>query len=336
MPNEMKTFRLYGSRELRMSHEPILVAGSDQKSIHIKAVGICGTDLNSFANSKYFSQQDQNYPLILGHEIAGITEDGIRVAVDPAIPCKKCEHCLKGNPNLCENVKFAGYGNVDGALREKMIWDNDCLFPIPDSFTYSDAAMLEPLGVALHAVDLAKIKVGITVGVYGCGTIGLLILQLVRLAGAGMIIATEKLGHRMDKALALGANKVFLAEEGLEVSAIMTATQQRGVDIAFEVAGEQGAVETAFHTVVPGGKVLLVGIPPDDRTSFQASVARRKGLTIKMVRRMKHTYPRAIELVGKKLVDVRSLVTHHYSLDRVVEAFEVALRREGIKVIIEP
>ena len=332
----MKAIRLHAPYNLKNHIEPVPSPTTGDVLIHIRAVGICGTDLNSFINFGTYTKEDQKYPLILGHEIAGITEDGIRVAVDPAIPCKKCEHCLKGNPNLCEDVKFAGYGNIDGALREKMIWDNDCLFPIPDSFTYSDAAMLEPLGVALHAVDLVKIKVGMTVGVFGCGPIGLLILQLVRLAGAGMIIATDKLGHRVDKALSLGANKVFLAEESLEVGAIMAATHQRGVDIAFEVAGEQAAVETAFQSVVPGGKVLLVGIPLEDRTSFQASVARRKGLTIKMVRRMKHTYPRAIELVGKNLVDVRSLVTHHYQLDRVVEAFEVAIRREGIKVIIEP
>jgi L-iditol 2-dehydrogenase len=115
----------------------------------------------------------------------------------------------------------------------------------------------------------------------------------------------------------------------------MAATSGRGVDIAFEVAGEQEAVEMSFAAVFPGGKVILVGIPPNDRTSFAASVARRKGLTIKLVRRMKHAYPRAIELVSKGQVDVRSLVTHRFPLEKTVEAFEVAQRREGIKVIIE-
>jgi L-iditol 2-dehydrogenase len=110
----------------------------------------------------------------------------------------------------------------------------------------------------------------------------------------------------------------------------------RGVDVAFEVAGEQDAVETSIATVVPGGKVILVGIPAEDQTSFPASVARRKGLTIKLVRRMKHTYPRAIELVSRGLVDVRSLVTHRFPLAKATEAFEVAQRYEGIKVMIEP
>jgi L-iditol 2-dehydrogenase len=113
------------------------------------------------------------------------------------------------------------------------------------------------------------------------------------------------------------------------------ATRGRGVDVAFEAAGEQDAVDTAFAAVIPGGKVILAGIPSEDRTSFSASVARRKGLTVKLVRRMKHTYPRAIELVSKSLVDVRSIVTHRFPLAEAREAFRLAERREGLKIIIE-
>ena len=105
--------------------------------------------------------------------------------------------------------------------------------------------------------------------------------------------------------------------------------------MAFEAAGTQDAVDTSFAAVSTGGKVVLAGIPDDDRTSFSASVARRKGLTIKLVRRMKHTYPRAIELVSKGLVDVRSIVTHRFPLEQASEAFRVAERREGLKILIE-
>ena len=139
----------------------------------------------------------------------------------------------------------------------------------------------------------------------------------------------------MEAAKSFGAHQAYLAEAGRELSQMRAATKGRGVDVAFEVAGEQGAVDTAFAAVVPGGKVILAGIPAGDQTSFSASVARRKGLTIKMVRRMKHTYPRAIELVSKGLVDVRSLVTHRFSLENAAEAFAVAQRREGLKIIIE-
>jgi L-iditol 2-dehydrogenase len=108
------------------------------------------------------------------------------------------------------------------------------------------------------------------------------------------------------------------------------------VDVAFEVAGENSAGETAVAAAKAGGKVILVGIPADDRTSFNASTARRKGLTFKLVRRMKHTYPRAIRLVESGAVDVRSLVTHHFPLAQAAQAFAVAQKREGLKVIIEP
>ena len=118
-------------------------------------------------------------------------------------------------------------------------------------------------------------------------------------------------------------------------SEIGAATHERGVDVAFEAAGEQNAVDEAFAAVLPGGNVILAGIPGDDKTSFSSSTARRKGLTIKLVRRMKHTYPRAIDLVSKGLVDVRSLVTHRFPLEQAVEAFRIAARREGLKIIIE-
>jgi L-iditol 2-dehydrogenase len=302
--------------------------------VRVKAVGICGSDLHWFSEGE-IGDEKLNRPLVLGHEFAGEIEAGQHVAVDPAITCGHCEFCKKGHPNLCSSIIFAGHGEQDGGLREWMAWDEKCLFPIPDSFTYADGAMLEPLGVAIHAVDLGKLKAGMTVGVFGCGPIGLLIIQVARAMGATNIIATDKLLHRVDAAKSFGAQHAFLAEDGRELGEIWAATNERGIDVAFEAAGMQDAVDTAFAAVIPGGKVILAGIPDKDQTSFSASIARRKGLTIKLVRRMKHTYPRAIELVTKGLVDVRSLVTHRFPIEQAVEAFRMAVRREGLKVIID-
>jgi L-iditol 2-dehydrogenase len=171
--------------------------------------------------------------------------------------------------------------------------------------------------------------------VFGCGPIGLLILQVAKHSGAGTIIATDKLAHRLEAAKAFGADLALLADAGRELQEIQALTNGRGVEVAFEAAGTQAAVDTSFAAVAAGGKVVLAGIPDDDRTSFSASLARRKGLTIKLVRRMKHTYPRAIDMVSKGLVDVTSLVTHRFPLEQAAEAFRVAERREGLKVIIE-
>ena len=330
----MKSVRLHGTGNLQIHEEPVPVAGAGEKLVRIKAVGVCGSDLHWFSEGS-IGDAKLDHPLVLGHEFAGITEDGQRVAIDPAIPCGSCEYCVHGHPNLCANLIFAGHGQTDGALREWLAWSAKSLIPIPDSISDADGAMLEPLGIAIHTVDLGKLKSGMTVGVFGCGPIGLLILQVAKLSGAAKIIATDKLAHRVEAAKRFGADQTFLVDGDARLPEIEMVTNGRGVDVAFEAAGTQDAVDTAFAAVASGGKVVLAGIPNDDRTAFSASTARRKGLTIKLVRRMKHTYPRAIELVSKGLVDVRSVVTHRFLLEDAVEAFRVAERREGLKIIVE-
>lgn len=316
----MKVVRLHSVGDLRLHDEAAPAPGPDEALVSVTAVGVCGSDLHWFAEAGIGDARLAR-PLVLGHEFAGVTEGGRRVAVDPAVPCGACKFCQEGNPNLCAALRFAGHGREDGALRERMVWPARCLVPLPDSLSDADGAMLEPLGVALHAVDLGKIRAGMRVGVFGCGPLGLLVLQVARVAGAAEVLVTEPLAHRLAVARRWSATEWSPGQE---------------VDVAFECAGENGAVEDAIAAVRPGGRVVLLGIPGDDRTAFTASVARRKGLTLKISRRMKHTYPRAIRLVADGRVDVRSLVTHRFPLEKALEAFEVAGRREGVKVIVEP
>ena len=328
----MRVARLHGARDVRLHDEPIPTPNANESLVRISAVGICGSDLHWFSDAGIGDARLER-PLILGHEFAGVVETtGHRVAVDPLISCGVCEPCREGKSNLCAAQRFAGHGADDGALRDYIAWRNECFFPLPDTLSDEEGAMLEPLGVAIHAVRLANIEPGMTVGVFGCGPIGLLIAQVARVSGAARVIATEKLAHRIDAAKQFGA-EIFLGD-GDEARAILSATQQRGVDVAFEVAGEQAAVDAALASVKPGGCVILAGIPAEDRTSFAASIARRKELTIKLVRRMRDTYPRAIHLVTSGQVDVRSLITHRFPLEKTGEAFAVAQRREGIKVMV--
>ncbi|MCK4897296.1 MAG: zinc-binding dehydrogenase, partial [Anaerolineales bacterium] len=183
---------------------------------------------------------------------------------------------------------------------------------------------------------LGAIQPGDAVGVFGVGPIGLLVVQLAHLAGAEQIIVTDRLAHRLEAALSMGATQGFLVTDEWDEQEVWRATGERGVDVAFEVAGENQAVETAITAAKPGGRVILVGIPAQDWTAFTASTARRKGLTIKLSRRMKFTYPRAIQLVEDGLIDVRSLITYCYPLAEYKQAFRVARRREGLKVIVKP
>lgn len=329
----MRVARLHGANDIRIHDEPMPTPGAAESLVRVTAVGICGSDLHWFGEAS-IGDAKLNCPLVPGHEFAGVIENpNQRVAVDPLIACGTCEPCREGKPNLCAWQRFAGHSTDDGALREFIAWPNHCFFPLPDTLSDEDGAMLEPLGVAIHAVRLANLEPGMVIGVFGCGPIGLLIAQVARVSGAARIIATEKWAHRIDAAKNFAA-ETFLAD-GDEARAILSATGQRGVDIAFEAAGEQSAVDAAFMSVKAGGCVVLTGIPDDDRTAFSASLARRKELTIKLVRRMRDTYPRATQLVANGQVDVRSLITHRFSLENAGEAFATAQRREGIKVIVK-
>ena len=335
----MKVLRLHSRGEFRLKDEPEPVVGSDAHLIRVSAVGLCGSDLHWYTGAG-IGDARLRQPLVLGHEFAGIIDSGARkgqpVAVDPAIVCGQCRYCTEGNPNLCENQRFAGHGTMDGALSEKICWPKSLVHALPEELSAIEGAMLEPLGVALHALDLGHVLPGMSVGIFGCGPIGLMLVQLSRAAGATQIIATDRLTHRLDAARAFGATHGILAADGQENTEVSAAADQGGVDIAFEAAGDNDAVETAIRAARPGSKVILIGIPDDDRTEFPASVARRKGLTLKLVRRMKHSYPRAIHLTRRKIVDLSGLVTHRFPLSEYREAFEAAKNREGIKVIIEP
>jgi L-iditol 2-dehydrogenase len=337
----MKVVRLHGTSDLRLHDEPVPTRQPGDVLLRVGSIGICASDLHWFCEGS-IGDARLSRPLVLGHEFSATVVEsddanlptGTRVAVDPAVPCEQCEYCKHGHPNLCTALRFAGHGKEDGAQREYLSWPGRCCFPIPDTFSDADGVVLEPLGIGIHAVDLGHLKPGMSVGVYGCGPIGLLTLQMARLAGASEIYATDLYPHRLEAARAMGATAVFTGN-GEEVGQILSATGGRGVDVAFEAAGENPAVDTAFETVRPGGRVVLIGIPSDDQTSFKASTARRKGLTIAMVRRMKLTYPRAINLVAKGLVDARSLVTHRFALEDFGQAFDVAVQRQGIKIILE-
>lgn len=337
----MNVLRLHGVGDLRLHSEPVPEPKPGEVLLRVSAVGICGSDLHWFGEAS-IGDAHITHPLVLGHEFSAVVEQpdsdlhGQLVAVDPAIACLSCEYCLGGDPNLCENLHFAGHGLDDGALREYLVWPEHNLFPLPRSLNAEEGVMLEPLGVALHAVDLGRIVPGSSIGVFGVGPIGLMIVQLARLAGASEILVTDRLEHRLEAAYSMGATGGFLVTDDWEMSQVWDATGGRGVDVAFEVAGENHAVETAITAAKPGGKVILVGIPSEDETIFTASTARRKGLAILLSRRMKYTYPRAVQLVEEGSIDLRSLVTDRYPLSEFEQAFQAASRREGLKIMILP
>jgi len=253
---------------------------------------------------------------------------GERVAIDPAVPCFQCRSCRAGNPNLCERIVFAGHGSTDGGMREYLGWPTHRLHVLPDSIDEVGGALLEPVGVAIHALDLAHLRLASTVGVVGCGPIGLIAVQLALRSGAAAVVAVEPLAHRRALASELGATSAVEPAEAADAAAAITAGY--GVDVAVELAGSDAAIDM----VRPGGRVVLGGIPDDDRTSFVASAARRKGLSFVVVRRMKEVYERAIGLVSAGAVDLDRIVSDRYPLDQAAEAMAAAAQRNGIKTVV--
>ena len=335
----MRVARLHGVADVRVDTEPLPKPGPGTSLVRVTAVGLCGSDLHWYTDGA-IGDASLEQPLVLGHEFAGVIEGGPRhgerVAVDPAIPCEVCEMCQAGYRNLCPTVGFAGHGADDGALRDYVVWPTNRLHTLPAELSDADGAMLEPLGVALHAIDLGHVRLGSTVGVFGCGPIGLLLVQLARLAGATTVIASDPLPHRREAAARLGADQVWDPHGGPDLAHSAASVVGLGVDVAFEVAGTDAAVQHALVAVRPGARVVLVGIPDDDSTTFRASLARRKGVTLVLARRMNETYPRAIALVRQGLVDVVSLVTDRYPIEKTADAFAAAVARRGLKVIVEP
>ncbi len=351
----MLAARLHGARDMRVENVP---EPGDPPPEHVKikvtAVGVCGSDLHNYLDGRIGDTVIQS-PIILGHEFAGVVielgenardgEDhplrvGQRVAVDPATPCWRCEFCESGHPNLCRRMHFCGLYPDDGALQEQMIVEARSCFAVPDSISDASAALLEPLGVALHAVDLGKLKVARSVVVIGAGPIGTLITQFAHLSGADPIYSFDCFSWRAENAKQWGATESWTVTPDLDaVKVIADVTHGRGVDVVFEAAWADRTIAQAAEMARLGGRVVLVGIPSDDEINMKHSTARRKGLSIMMSRRMKHTYPRTLHMVttAPEPIQLDNLISHRFPLSQADKAFalNVDYADEVQKVVIE-
>ncbi len=333
----MDVLRLHGAGDMRLHTETEPVPGPGEELVRMTAVGLCGSDLHWFEDGG-IGEDRVREPFVLGHEMGGVVasgdRQGVRVVVEPANPCGRCEVCATGNSNLCQQVEFCGHFPTPGGLSTFIAWPRHLLLPIPDTIDGDEVALLEPLGIALHALDLGHFGPGMSAGVYGCGPIGLLLIRALRAAGAGFIQASDPLGHRLEAARLSGADDVRLTDgvgrpDGVE--------QWGHVDVAFEAAGEDAAIETALRTVRTGGRVVVVGIPADDRSSFPAALARERGLTIVLSRRMKPNHMhRAIDLVDRGAVDLGGMITARFPIAQGSEAFAELVSRSGLKIVVKP
>jgi L-iditol 2-dehydrogenase len=328
----MQCALLHAPGDVRVEQRPDPVAESGASLVRVTSVGLCGSDLHWFAAGA-IGDAAISRPLVLGHEMAGVVVSGPlagrSVGLDPAVPCGRCRECTSGLEHLCTRMDFAGHGSTDGGLRELVAWPDRQIHLLPDGYDPACGALLEPLGVAVHSADLAHLRPGWTVAVTGCGPIGLMLVQLAAAAGCE-VVAVEPLAHRRAAAVRAGAAATLAPDAVAECG-------RGGIcNVAFEVSGTDDGVESAAILVRPGARIVLVGIPDVDSTTFTASAMRRKGLTVAWARRMTaDAYARAISMAVRGAVDLSWLTTHRFPLGDAADAFATAARREGLKVVVD-
>jgi L-iditol 2-dehydrogenase len=324
---------------------PIEDPGPGEVQVRIEAVGVCGSDMHAYTEGAVGGTPNF-YPMLLGHEPAGsivrtgagVTglAGGDRGALEPALYCYHCESCLSGHHNVCSNIRFLSNPHHPGFFRELVNLPISNFLPIPAAMSFGEAALAEPLAIALHSLRLTSISPGETVAVFGAGPIGLLTIAALRSAKAGRIWAVEPLAHRRELARGLGAD--VAVEPGEAVEEILRGTGQRGVDCAIDCAAGEHTTSQAIQVARNAGRVALTGIHSTPMVSMDGSAMRRKELTIFNVRRSNHETEGALELLQAHPDWFAPLLTHTREIERIDEAFAIASQyRDGVgKMMVRP
>jgi L-iditol 2-dehydrogenase len=314
--------------------------------LRIGRVGICGSDVHYFETGRIGSQIVE-FPFIVGHECSATVaavgpavervQVGDQVVVDPAGSCHDCDQCRRGRANTCYHTTFLGTpGQGDGCLSELLVMPEESCFPTHGELTPEQGALCEPLSIAVYAVKQSHLPAQADVAILGAGPIGLSCTAVARAQGAQSCYVTEKIGEREEVARRHRATWVGNPLKEDIVGAILR-QQPLGLDVVYECAGQQETVDQAFDLLRPGGTLMLIGIPREERVAFSIDKARRKEVTIVNVRRQNGCTQTAIDLIRSHRLDVDFMVTHRFGLDRVQDAFEmVAAYRDGVvKAMIE-
>lgn len=308
--------------------------------LRIEYVGVCGSDVHYYETGRIGSQVVQ-YPFPVGHECsgtvvqigAGVTtlKVGQTVAVEPAVPCHVCDQCRAGRSHTCRSLKFLGCpGQIPGCLCEYLVMPEECCLSIDGRITLEQGVLCEPFAIGVYAVQQSAIQIPMAAAILGAGPIGLSCLTAARAESAGTIYMTEIIPERISIARRGGA--VWVGNPQTEdIVAAITERQPNGIDVVYECAGQQETIDQGLKMLKPGGKLMLIGIPREERISFCPDMMRRKEITVINVRRQNHCTQKAIDLVAGKKADLDFMVTHTFDFEHTAEAFELAAGyRDGV------
>ena len=314
----MKALSLTAYNQLDYANVPDPQIADHEVLVRVRACGICGSDVHGIDGST----GRRRPPVIMGHEAAGVISEvgkqvvdrkvGDRVTFDSTISCGVCWFCQRGLVNLCDNRRVLGVSCEDyrqsGAFAEYVALPHRILYRLPDTVSFEQAAMVEPLSVAVHAVDRTPISLGDTAVVVGAGMVGLLVVQALRVAGCGKIIAVDLEPEKLKLALTLGADVGLKADDCDVAAEVRSHTQGRGADVALEVVGLSPTINTAIACLRKGGSLTLVGnFRPSVEIPLQAVVSRQ--LTLAGSCASSGEYPACLDLLGRRAINTDALVS---------------------------
>jgi L-iditol 2-dehydrogenase len=343
----MKAMLLSQYRHLEIADLPTPTPGPGEILVQVAACGICGSDVHGYDGSS----GRRIPPIVMGHEAAGriarvgpqVTgwSEGDRVTFDSTISCGTCRYCTRGESNLCDRRQVLGVSCSDyrcaGAFAEYVVVPQRIVYRLPASLSFSEAAMLEAVAVAVHAVSLSRISPGDQALVLGAGMIGLLTLQALRAAGCSSVYVADVDASRLKLAKEVGATETLLATGDELVSEILSRTNGAGVDITVEAVGIDATVRAAVQSVRKGGTVTLVGnITPEVTLPLQKAVTRQIRLQGSCA--SAGEYPRSIDLLTSGAIKVKPLITAVAPLEEGPQWFERLYSREPnlMKVVLAP
>ena len=346
MAEMMRVAVLERQNVMSMQERKRPVPGPLDVLVRVHRVGVCGSDVHYYTHGRIGAYVVEA-PIVLGHEMSGVIEDvgsgvdrkriGERVAVEPGVPDRTCEWCRRGRYNLCPNVVFMATPPYDGALSDYVVTPSDFAYALPLNVSLDEGSLMEPLSVAVYAIHRSGIKAGQTVAVFGAGPIGLVTVQVARAAGAGSITVIDLEPGRLETAKRLGATTTIAAKNVNAVDALLESTGGRGVDIVFECAGSPRTAGDAIKIAARGGKVVMIGLPPEDNFPYPLVQAMAREIDIFTVFRYANVYPSAIALVAEGRIDTKSLITHRFPLEKAEDALLLSdSRADGvIKAMVE-
>jgi L-iditol 2-dehydrogenase len=339
----MKAAVWHGGKDVRIEEVPDPKANTGEVLVRVKSAGICGSDAHAFEGRS----KRRVPPLILGHEFAGVVADvgtgvlgfqnGDRVVVEPIVSCGACEPCGNGSTNICLGIRFIGL-HIPGAFAEYVAVPARKCYKLPDNVSFDEATLIEPLSVAIHAVNMTPTKVGDNLLIIGSGVVGLLVLQVARLRVGGNIFVSDLIDYKLDLAKRLGASAIVHSGREDVTKRVRELTNGKGVDAVIEAVGVQETLQQALTVVKKGGEVTITGLL-EQMIQFDIM----KLVTNEITMRGDYLYTSAefrasLHLVASGTVQLEPLITHSFPLTDIAKAVDVLTegKEEHIKVLLRP